>query len=327
MTPSEMLKIITDIQFEPIAKPTDTLIIRNFYKINDLNLSAGKEIEVEGLVTYVPRELNERDRDLHFNLSPSLHSEVDQSRGNVTGQTYIICEIQNASTFDHKVKLANAMEQKKRVKVKGYFRMFLEHVDNESYSPHIFEIHPVTKVWIEDIQLKNITVDCPDRNDWKNNASIYEMIWGDEKSGLSFVNYVERRSYIEMREDKIQTSYDKGNLTFTNLTTPHEGKPAVGFNYVFAVGFFVKILKEAFPEGSPYLFEIKTEEGNNNSSNIKCIVTPETLAYDLARSFHYKPPAERLLAVAMRNMHILSLFENKFETTLYPVFRLEKLIA
>lgn len=326
MTPNEMLKTITDIQFEPIAKPTDTLIIRNFDKVKELNLSSGKEIEVEGFVTYIPRELNDRDRDLHFNLSPPLHSEVDRSGENVNTGSYIICEIQNASIFDHKVKLADAKEQKKRVRVRGHFRMFLEHVDNESYNPHIFEIHPVTKVWIEDVELRNITVDCPDRNGWKNNASIYEMIWGNDKNGLSFVNYVERRSYIEMREDKIQTSHAKGDLTFTNLTTPHEGKPAVGFNYVYTVGLFFKIVKDTFPEGSPYTFEMKAVDGNNNNA-IKCVATPETLAYDLARSFHYKPPAEEIVAVAMRNMHIPSLFENKFETTLYPVFRLEKLIV
>jgi hypothetical protein len=326
MTPTEMLRTITDIQFEPIAKPSDTLNITNFDKIKELNLSPGKEIEVEGFITYIPRELNERDRDLHFNLSPTLHSVIDQSGVNVDRESYIICEIQNASIFDHKVKLADAKEQKKRVRVKGHFRMFLEHVDNESYNPHIFEIHPVTNIWIEDAEVKNITVDCPDRNDWKNNASIYEMTWGDVKNGISFVNYVERRSFIEMREDKIQTFYTKDKLTFANLTTPHEGKPAVGFNYVYTVGFFVKILKDAFPEDSPYLFEIKPAEGNNHS-NIKCIATPETLAYDLARSFHYKPPTERILAIAMRNMNIPSLFENKFETTLYPVFRLEKLIG
>jgi hypothetical protein len=70
-----------------------------------------------------------------------------------------------------------------------------------------------------------------------------------------------RHSYIEVRGDKIRTSYTGGGeLTFSNLTTPHEGKPAVGFNYVYTIGFFVKIINDAFPEDQPYLFTITPQK-------------------------------------------------------------------
>ena len=62
----------------------------------------------------------------------------------------MVCEIQNALLYDHKIKLEDAKKNKKKVRVKGYFRIFLEHIDKDSSYPHIFEIHPVTSIWIDD---------------------------------------------------------------------------------------------------------------------------------------------------------------------------------
>ena len=85
-----------------------------------------------------------------------------------------------------------------------------------------------------------------------------------------------------IKENEIQSMYNNGELKFTNLTTPHEHTPAVGFNYVYTTGLFIKTQEGPFPENNPYSFLIKPEEDN---SQIKCVVPPESPAYDLARSF------------------------------------------
>ena len=36
---------------------------------------SGSQIEVEGYISYIPRELDLRDKDLHFNLSPSVEDD------------------------------------------------------------------------------------------------------------------------------------------------------------------------------------------------------------------------------------------------------------
>jgi hypothetical protein len=85
----------------------------------------------------------------------------------------VICEIQNALQDHH--QLLMSARNSKRVRVKGQFRLFLEYNGGHTGKfSHIFEIHPVTHVWIEgEEELNNITVDAPSREQWRQNRSLF----------------------------------------------------------------------------------------------------------------------------------------------------------
>ncbi len=303
------LKIITDAKFTPLTKGDQELTVSNFGNLRKLNLSPGSEIEVEGYVTYVSKvhkgkSVGEQDLDVHFNLSPAQDDAT----------TYLVCEIQNADDQKHKQKLDDAKSNGAKVKVKGVLRIFLEHIyesRQKNQFPHIFELHPVSSVIIGGEELADITMDCPDMDNWRNNDSIYEMKLQADGSVLFKKPGQDWKSFPE----SVEAEFDGMNLTLRDVHT-------VGHNYVYMDGYFSKIQNGSFPDGEPYFFELKSAD--DDSIRIKSVVIPGVPAYDIAKVFHNNPPDSLITSVAVRNLNIPQLMDNIYETILYPVFRLEQ---
>jgi hypothetical protein len=319
MTPSETLDTIVSCRFFPITNPSQQVTIEHFDNLRSIDLSLGNEIEIEGFVTFVPSHIGERDKDLHFELFPHINDGTEQSpRKN--SRYPVICEIQNALE-DHHQPLMNA-KNSKRVRVKGQFRLFLEHIqDGPGQFPHIFEVHPVTHVWIEDMgELDNITVDAPNHEQWAESISIYEMVKQSGVDGFTFINHKENKQFPGIREDIITATYaqESAILKFGNITSPHNF-PGVGFNYVFSKGKFIKNAEHEPEQGKPYTFPLEID----NDTKITCVVYPETPASSIVTEFHQNPP-DKILALALRSMNMNRLYQNKFEIILSPVFRLEE---
>jgi hypothetical protein len=318
MTPAKTLETIVNSRFFPITDPSQAVIIENFDNLKSMDLSLGNETEVEGFVTFVPSQIDDRDKDLHFELFPHINDGSDQaSRKN--NRYPVICEIQNALE-DHHQRLINALNSK-RVKVRGQFRLFLEHIESGlGKFPHIFEIHPVTSVSIDNEgDLDNITIDAPAHQEWRENKSIYEMLKPIEIPGITFVNHKQNTRFENIREDLINVTYHEATMTlkFENITSPH-GFPGVGFNYVFSKGKFIANPDHAPEDDNPYIFELEIGKG----VNVKCVVFPEAPAFKVASEFHENPP-EKVLALALRSMNIEQLYQDRIEIVMSPVFRLE----
>ena len=285
----EALKILTGA-FVPYDKSGE-LVIKSFKKLKTISsLELGDEIEVSGYVTYSSKRPG-KDRDVHFNLSPSL---------SVTTK-FVVCEIQNANLANAK-QLNKAKEEESLVTVSGVLRMFPEHIyknPNQPMTPHIFEIHPVRSVIIgEDEQIDSITLDNPDHEDFR--AALEDV-----------VHYMDS---FERQGDTLKVDYQEPDLIFTK---PHQ----VGYNYIYVQGSFSKTLNGSFPEDKPYQFELKSLDGE---SVIKAATIPGAPAYEDVRSFHKNPPDGILTVVALRSLNLAELYDSNYEIVLSPVFRIEQ---
>jgi hypothetical protein len=318
MSPSDTLKVITDIEFTPVYNSQTQLTVRNFDKLNSLPstlLSPGaKEIEIEGYITYLPRAINKTDKDIHFTLSPTA------SQSN----KFIVCEIQNATKSQYQT-LKKTKDQQKIVKVKGIFRIFLEHIlKNSKTKPHVFEVHPVKTVEVDGVNLKGITMDCPDHGNWRKNESMYQMEIQQNRS-LNFINLKNGKAERNVKENNMRVDYDGSNLTFKNIPTAH-GFRAVGHNYIAIDGYFSKTSRGSFPSGGKsYTFELKYHK--NPSIRLKAITIDGTPAYNTAKKFHSNPPTKIITAVALRSVSISKLMDKVYETVLCPAYRLEKSVS
>ena len=158
VTPKKALETITDIKFEPLGSNKPVLKVTLFKKLKSLKLTLGDTAEVSGYVTKVgPVHGREKgDSDVHFNLSPTPSAL----------NSFLICEIQNASNNLHRKPLLEAMSAQRKVQVGGIFRMFLEHIHKVDSSPHIFELHPVDHVKIEgQSPLAEVAMDAPNQEE------------------------------------------------------------------------------------------------------------------------------------------------------------------
>src|SRR5262249_23934088 len=149
---------------------------------------------------------------------------------------------------------------------------------------HIFELHPLGKVVIGgNNELPNITMDCPDEGEFRNNDSVHQIDLQDDGTMTKDGRKV---------EDNIQVQYDGDDLTFFN-------PPPLNVNYAYTTGYFSKTVDGEFPDGKPYFFELKKSP---NSVGIESIVVPNTPAYNILKEFHTNPPGESFTAVVLRSL-------------------------
>ena len=169
-----VLKILTDGKFTPLKRGDQTLTITKFNELEQLPLSPGSEVDLAGYVTYTSN-MRGADADIHFDLSTAPES----------GQNFIVCEIQNADNQTHGVPIKDAMSNQTRIEVRGVLRIFLEHVyadPRQPHLPHIFELHPVRSVVINGNKISNLTLDCPDHENFRNNSSVHKIELQDDGS-------------------------------------------------------------------------------------------------------------------------------------------------
>lgn len=310
VTPTQTLKIITDIKFDPLSSNKPQLKVTSFKKLKLLNPSPGDEIEVSGFVTKVgPVHGREKgDSDVHFNLSPSPSAP----------ESFLVCEIQNATQDLHRKPLLEAMNNQARVRVKGIFRMFLEHIHQIDASPHIFEVHPVGQVQIAgQSPLAEVEMDAPNKEKWKKNDSIHRIAIKNDGS-VTFEE--ENVTKIEDSQARVNANYDGTDLTFRKKNA--KGFANIRLNYISTRGFFRTLPGVQFVDGRPYIFELQVSL-NKNSRKIKAVVVPDTPAYPIAKDFHSNPPTVKLTVVALRSLELLELFNSNYQIMLCPVYRLE----
>jgi hypothetical protein len=297
---TDALRLLTKDKFTPLRHGEHQLTLRNFNDLTELSLDPGTEIDLEGYVTHVSR-IRSKDADIHFNLSVDPNDETN----------FVVCEIQNADNDAHGTPLKNAFDNQEKVRARGVLRIFLEHIHEAAGQPslpHIFEVHPLRKVVIdENNELPNITMDCPDKEDFRNNESVHQIELQDDgtmaKDGRKL-------------EDNIQVQYDGNNLTFFN-------PPPFNVNYAYTAAYFSKTEHGEFPDGKPYFFELK-KSLNSDSVGIESIVLPDTPAYDILKEFHNNPPSELFTAVVLRSLDIPALMRSNYKVMLCPVYRIEQ---
>ncbi len=284
----EALKII--LERISVDLREDSLTLNNFREIDKLSLSLGKEVTVAGYITNVsPR--NSYDKDVHFDLSTTQDGD----------NNIIVCEIQNGSDKKHGVPLQQAKDDNKMIKVKGVLRFFLEHA--ESTSPtlqHVFEIHPVREIYIDDQPMGNIEVDCPGGDKFKKLSSVHKMTINDDGS----------MSTSHALNDTKDVTWDGRNVTIDN---PNKNDT----NYVYASAYFYKTQEGDFPTDEPYIFELRKSQ---DSVGVKAAAIPSTQAYDSLAEFHSNPPTDKVTIVGIRSLNIPEL-KNKYEVALCPVYR------
>jgi hypothetical protein len=311
VTPKKALEIITDIKFEPLGSNKPVLKVINFKKLKWLEIIPGGKIEVSGYVTSVgPVHGREKgDSDVHFNLSPTPSPQ----------DSFLVCEIQNASNNLHRKPLVEATSGQRKVQVRGIFRMFLEHIHKVNHSPHIFELHPVDYVKIEgQLPLAQVEMDAPNREEWKANESIHRITIRNDGS----VTFEEDKvTKIEDSQVRVQSIYDGTNLTFKK--TKSKGFANIRLNYVSTKGFFKVLSGGQFIDGRPYIFELQVSS-SPNSRKIKAVTVPDTPAYEVTNDLHKHPPNSKVTVVALRSLSLGELFNSNYEIMLCPVYRLEK---
>jgi hypothetical protein len=294
------LKILVEDKFTPLNKGGQLLTLTNFNELEQLPLSPGSEVDLTGYITYASN-IRGADADIHFDLS----AQPD------TGQNFVVCEIQNADNQTHGKPVKDAMRNKTKVQITGVLRIFLEHVyadPHQPHLPHIFELHPVRRVVIDGSELSNLLpMDCPDHENFRNNNSVHQVELQDDGSMIKD---------SKQMDDNIQVSYDGTNLSFFK-------PPFLNVNYVYTSAYFSKTQNGPFPDGKPYLFELKRSL-SNNSIGIKSVVIPATPAYDTAKAFHDNPPDGILTAVALRSLVIPELMRSNYKIMFCPVYRLEQ---
>ena len=300
ISPSDALSILTRDKFSPINSGEHQLTIRNFNELKQLPLNPGSEINVEGFITHVSH-VRGKDADIHFNLSVDANDE----------KNFLVCEIQNADNDTHGTPLRNAFDNKEKVIASGVLRLFLEHIHetpSQPSLPHIFELHPVRKVVIGgNNELSDITMDCPDKDDFRNNESVHLIDLHDDgtmtKDGQKL-------------HDNIQVKYDGNNLTFFS-------PPSFNVNYTYTTGYFSKTEEGEFPDGKPYLFELKKSLAAG-SVGVQSVAIPDTPAYKLLREFHNNPPGEALTVVLLRSLNIPALMKDNYRIVFCPAYRIER---
>lgn len=299
LNPSDALSILTKGKFTPLKRGEHQLTLRNFNELKELPLDPGSEIELEGYIAHVSH-IRGKDADIHFNLS------IDPS----DDKNFVVCEIQNADNEAHGKPLKNAFDNQEKVRVKGVLRLFLEHIHETAGQlslPHIFELHPTRKVVIgENNELPNITMDCPDKEDFRTNESVHQIELQDDgtmtKDGKKL-------------GDNIQVQYDGNNLTFFN-------PPPFNVNYVYTTAYFSRTEDGEFPDGKVYTFELK-KSANAESIGVESVVIPDTPAYSILKEFHNNPPGEVLTVAVLRSLNIRALMNNNYKVIFCPVYRIE----
>ena len=299
VNPEAALKILVKDKFTPLKQGESKLIIRNFNELNELSLAPGKEVELEGYITYASN-IRGKDADIHFNLSMLPNDD----------KNFVVCEIQNADNNKHGKPLKGAWDSQQKVKVSGVLRIFLEHIYesiNQPHLPHIFEIHPLRSVTIDGNDSPDITMDCPDHENFRGNKSVYKIELQDDGSMT--------KDGRDMN-DNIEIEYDGKNLTIIN-------PPHLNVNYVYTSAYFSKSQNHSFDDGKPYIFELK-KSMNSNSIGIKSVVLPGTPAYDTGKKFDNNQPENILTAALLRSLDIEELMQNNYKVIFCPTYRLEE---
>jgi hypothetical protein len=298
VNPDATLKILVKDKFTPLEHGKHELILPSFDELSQLPLTPGSEVEIEGYITYASR-IHGKDADIHFNLSLEPDDE----------KHFIVCEIQNADNDVHGKALKNAWDNQEKVRVTGVLRIFLEHVyetANQPHLPHIFEIHPIRNIVIDTNDLPDISMDCPDHANFRDNESMHKIELQEDGSMMKDNKKL---------QDKLQVEYDGSNLTIFN-------PPHLNVNYVYTSAYFSKTHTGSFPEGTPYSFELKRTP-TVDSVGIRSVVVPGTPAYDKAKVFHDNPPDGVITAAMLRSLNILELMKSNYEIMFCPVYRLE----
>lgn len=300
LSPSDTLNILTKGKFSPINSGEHQLTIRKFNELEQLPLNPGSEIDLEGFVTHVSH-IRGRDADIHFNLSTDANDE----------KNFVVCEIQNADNDAHGKPLKNAFENQEKVVARGVLRIFLEHIHKiatQPTLPHIFELHPVRKVMIAgNNELPNITIDCPDKDDFRNNESVHQI-------QLQHDGTMTKDGQI--LQDNIQVQYDGTNLTFFN-------PPPFNVNYAYTRAYFSKTYNGEFPDGNPYSFELK-KSPSTDSIGIESVAIPDSPAYNILKKFHNDPPDEALTVAVLRSLNMQALMKSNYKIMFCPVYRMER---
>jgi hypothetical protein len=297
---TDALSILVKDKFRPIKHGEQQLTLRNFNELTQLPVNPGSEIDVEGFITHVSH-VRGKDADIHFNLSIDANDE----------KNFVVCEIQNADNDVHGTPLKNAFDNQEKVMARGVLRLFLEHIHetpSQPSLPHIFELHPVRKVVIGgNNELSDIAMDCPDKDDFRNNESVHQIELHDDgtmtKDGQKL-------------QDNIQVKYDGNNLTFLN-------PPPFNVNYTYTTGYFSKTEDGEFRDGKPCLFELK-KSPTADSIGIQSVAIPDTPAYNILKEFHDNPPGEALTVVVLRSLNIPALMKNNYKIMFCPAYRIER---
>jgi hypothetical protein len=298
-SPSDALSILTNGKFSPLKSGEHQLTLRNFNELAQVPLSPGSEIDLEGFITHVSH-VRGKDADIHFNLSIDVNDK----------KNFVVCEIQNADNDTHGIPLKNAFDNGEKVMTTGVLRLFLEHIHeipSQPTLPHIFELHPVRRVVIgENTNLRNITMDCPDKEKFRSNESVHKIQLQHDGTMI--------KDGIKLR-DNIQVQYDSNNLTFFN-------PPPLNVNYAYTTAYFSKTQDGQFPDGKPYSFELK-ESPEATSIGIESVAIPDTPAYNILKDFHNDPPNEGLTVAVLRSLNIKALMKNIYKIMFCPVYRIE----
>jgi hypothetical protein len=300
LTANDRLRLLTRGKFTPLTHGEQTLTLRNFNELAQLPLNPGSEIDLEGFITHVSR-VRGKDADIHFNLSVDADDE----------KNFVVCEIQNADNNAHGIPLKNAMDNQEKVMARGVLRLFLEHIGETTGQPslpHIFEHHPVRRVVIGgNTELPDITMDCPDKDDFRNNESVHQIELEDNGTMIKDGQKL---------HDNINVNYDGNNLAFVN-------PPPFNVNYVYTTAYFSKTANGEFPDGMPYSFELK-KSLSPDSVGIESVAIPNTPAYAVVKEFHNIQPKEALIVVALRSLNMAVLMKGDYKVIFCPVFRIEK---
>lgn len=297
LNPTDTLSILTKDKFSPLKSGEHRLTLRNFNQLAQLSLNPGSEVEVEGVITHVSN-VRGKDADIHFNLSTDANDK----------KNFVVCEIQNADNDTHGSALKNAFDNQEKVIARGTLRLFLEHIHEVATQPslpHIFELHPVRKVVIGgNDELPDITIDCPGKEDFRNNESVHQIELQDDgtitKNGQKL-------------PDNMQVHYDGTNLTFFD-------PPPFNVNYAYTRAYFSKTQDGEFPTESPYFFELKKSP---ESIGIESVAIPGTPAYNILKKFHNTPPDQTLIVPVLRSLNMRALMDSNYKVMFCPAYRIE----
>jgi hypothetical protein len=312
LSPSDKLKTITNITYDPAPVGRTDLTVNNFSNLMDLfPLDPGTEVEIEGYIIHVSSKIDSADKDVHFCLAPVQDSQ----------SPFVICEIQNAIK-EHKDQLDLAQSHGSTVRAKGPLRIFLEHISATTpFTNHLFEIHPARSVSIDGQVMDNVTMDCPDGQDYTKNDSMYEFKM--LSNSLFQFKKLTSDKWPNPVDESVVANYDdvSGSMIFTNIPKSY-GKAGVEHNYVYMKGYFSKLNNASFSDGKPYYFAMQSPD--DPSIVIKSVAIPDTPAYNDVKNFDNSPPDTILTAVALRSLNIPKLMTSNYETILSPVYRFDQ---
>ncbi len=297
VTPENTLEILTSC-YTPLRTGEGKLILSNFAQLTQISdLSLGSEVTLKGNVTYVSPKRGD-DLDIHFDLAPP------------SGDGFVVCEIQNADEVQHGQPLKQAMDAGTMVEVTGVLRIFPEHV-YASAGPklaHIFEIHPIREVKIDGTPLDNITMDCPDHENFTTQPSMHEIVIRDDGT-------MAMASSGRQLDDNIEVQFDGTDLTMFK-------PPALNTNYIFGSFYLSFNQSNQFQDGQPFVLEIRGSS-DPNSVPVNSVVIPGTAAYDTVKSFLNKPPTDPVTVAALRSLSFQQLMNSTYEIVFCPVYRIQ----